>query len=423
MLVIFIAILCGCATYSYWEAKSLVRQRSYRSAIEKFLAAERLSPNDYRIKRDLGIVYYELKNYAPAITKLREANTLNPNDGMTILYLGLSYEAQRSFDKALDAYKRITHLNKFSSIRKRIQDRMNALMKLKITADLRKAIEDEQKLMVQDIPENSIAILYFKNINQWQKLNPLEKGLAVMLTTDLSKVRKLKIVERQKLQQLMQELKLSQSELFDVQSAPRLGRLLGAKKLVKGGFITSEEGYLQIIAAVVESELGSRASMEASADGRLSDFFKIEKKLVLQLINEMGIRLSFSEIEEIKKVPTESFMAFLAFAEGLDYEDTGDLVRARNAYKRAVKLDPGFQMANEKLLEMQIAPVSSERLIQIVREIDAISPLDRLEVSALEVGSSFLPVNQDDKVTVRPTLSGKKGTLVVKGTLPKSESK
>lgn len=416
---IFMALwLLNCASYTYWDAKSLMKQRRYRAAIDKFGEAEREAPADYRVKRELGIVYYEVKNYAQAIIKLRKAKRLKPDDGLTILYLGLSYEATNLLNEALAEYSQVSRINKFSSARRQIQDRIKLIMNQKISADIRQAIEQEQELNVADVPENTIAVLYFKNINLWKKLHPLEKGLAVMLTTDLSKVRRLKIIERMKLQQLIKELNLSQSELFDVQSAPRLGKLLGAQKLVKGGFITSDEGYFQIIAAVVESQTAELVSIEAQADGRLNDFFKIEKKLVFRLVKAMGIKLSYAEIEEIKKVPTENFMAFLAYAEGLDYEDNGDPVRADNAYQRALGLDPNFQLAKEKIQAVDAAPVSTDKLVRIIAQLENKTPIDRLEISADKVSSSFLPVENDARAVVRPSI----GTIIIKGTLPQIDA-
>lgn len=414
-LVFIMAWLFSCASYTYWDGKALMNQKEYVSAIKKFLQAERESPTDYRIKREFGIALFELKNYDRAILKLKEAKKLKPDDGLTILYMGMSYESLKLLDEALAEYSQVSKLNRFSSARGRIQERIKQVMQQKISTEIRQAIENEQNLKVADIPENTIAILYFKNISQWEKLSPLEKGLAVMLTTDLSKVRSLKVIERMKLQQLMAELELSKSKLFDVQTAPRLGRLLGAHKLVKGGFLTSEEGYIQIIAAVVESSSGSLAAEEAQADGRLNEFFEIEKKLVFQLIKEMGIKLSYAEIEEIKKVPTNNLLAFLAYAEGLDFDDNGDLVRAQSAYRRAVKLDPNFKMANEKANTMEIGTITNESLVQFAHEIEAKTPVHRLQVSAQKIGSSFLPPEQDERAVVRPSATG---IIIVKGRLP-----
>ena len=414
-LIFLMTYLFGCASYTYWDGKMLLSQKEYMPAIRKFLDAEQEAPDDYRIKRELGIAFYQIKNYDRAISILKEAKALKPNDGLTILYLGMSYESLKRTDEALAEYSHVSNLNRFSSARSQIQERIKKVVRNRISTEVRQAIADERNLNVANVPENTIAILYFKNINRWDKLNPMEKGLAVMLTTDLSKVQRLKVIERMKLQQLMTELKLSQSELFDTQAAPRLGRLLGARKLIKGGFMTTDEGYIQIIAAIVESSSGSLAADEAQAEGRLNEFFKIEKELVFQLIKEMGIRLSYSEIEDIKKVPTENFMAFLAYAQGLDFEDDGDMVRAQSAYQRALKLDPKFQLAKEKVKTIEIGPITNENLVQIARELDEKTPIHRLEIGAQKIGSGFIPPEHDVTSVVRPATTG---TLIIKGQLP-----
>jgi len=421
-LVPLLLIFMACASYAYWEAKACLQQGNYASAISKFIEAESEHPADFRIKRDLGIAYFQIRDYDRAIEKLSAAKNLKPADGLTILHLGLCYEALQNLNQALAEYSRLTSLNKFSSIRSRIELRMKDIMRKKIAAEVQQAIRDEQKLVATAAPENSIAILYFKNINQWDKLNPLEKGLAIMLTTDFSKVERLKIIERMKLEHLIAELKLSQSDLLDAQTAPRLGKLLGARKLVKGGFITSEEGYLQIIAAIVESGETDAPAVEAQADGRLNDFFRLEKKLVFQMIKEMGIRLTSSEIENIKKVPTANLMAFLAFSEGLDFEDKGDLGQAKNSYRRALTLDPDFQMVGERLQGMTSARPSEAQLIRMVQAVDSRTPTTRLAASAQTITPGFIPRENDASAIVRPALDGGKGTLVVTGSLPQIES-
>src|SRR5688572_13855365 len=56
----------------------------------------------------------------------------------------------------------------------------------------------------------TVAITYFDNNTNNADLAPLAKGLADMLITDLSHVSSLQIVERERLNQVLSELKLAQ---------------------------------------------------------------------------------------------------------------------------------------------------------------------------------------------------------------------
>ncbi|HID57128.1 TPA: hypothetical protein EYP37_11405, partial [Candidatus Poribacteria bacterium] len=192
----------------------------------------------------------------------------------------------------------------------------------------------------------------FRNLTGKNEYDPLSKGLADMLITDLSKVKSLKVVERMRLQLLMEELKLGASNLADRSTVPRLGRLLGARRILSGGFALPQEKRLRMDAVSTEISTAQIVA-QAGVSGDLERFFALEKQLVFDVLDEMGVKLSQEERDEIQKVPTESFMAFLAYCRGLDYEDRGMYREAAGEFQKAVELDPGFSQADEKLQETQ----------------------------------------------------------------------
>ena len=55
----------------------------------------------------------------------------------------------------------------------------------------------------------TLAISYFDNTSGTKEYDPLSKGFADMLITDLSNVNSLKIVEREKLESLLIEIELA----------------------------------------------------------------------------------------------------------------------------------------------------------------------------------------------------------------------
>ena len=81
----------------------------------------------------------------------------------------------------------------------------------------------------------SIAVEAFVNRGNAQ-YRAMAKGLAAMIIADLSKVPGLKVLEREKVQLLLDEAKLGDSGLADTASAVRSGRLMRAEKVVVGNF-------------------------------------------------------------------------------------------------------------------------------------------------------------------------------------------
>lgn len=415
LLILFLTT--GCSSYQYWEGKHLMESQKYKRAIPKFLIAESKAPDNPKIHRDLGITYYQVAKYQEALKKLLTAKQLNSRDGLTIFYLGQTYEALGQLDKALGEYTQSSKIRSLSRAGLMIKKRIREILLKKISNDVKKAVTQENNLALADIPENSLAVLYFKNINHWKRLTPLEKGLAQMLTTDLSKVKSLRLVERLKLERLIQEIQLSQSDLFEPASVPRLGKLLGARRLIKGGFISNDEGQLQVLTAIVETRTGEMNRKEIQVKGGIFKFFELEKKLVFNIVKSLGIHLSYEEIKEIKKIPTSNFMAFLAYAEGLDFNDKGNIQEARKSFQRAVDLDPGFTEAKNELQLSDPQVVTGPQLSQLVSSIVARTPEARLISIGQNIGKGLQPAVIEDPALFRP--SGV-GTVIIRGNLPVS---
>src|SRR6478672_5719829 len=70
----------------------------------------------------------------------------------------------------------------------------------------------------------AVAVSYFDNNTGKAEYDPLAKGLADMLITDRGQVQALGIVEREKLNQILTELKLSRSKFIDPKTAQRVGK-------------------------------------------------------------------------------------------------------------------------------------------------------------------------------------------------------
>src|SRR5947209_5082414 len=85
-------------------------------------------------------------------------------------------------------------------------------------------------------PSTTIGVLYFDYAGKNAELAPLSKGLAQMLISDLAAVDTVRVVEREQLQAVLDEQKLSHSGKIDTRTAARIGKLLGARYLVLGTY-------------------------------------------------------------------------------------------------------------------------------------------------------------------------------------------
>ena len=99
----------------------------------------------------------------------------------------------------------------------------------------------------------TVGILYFENnsVVDKEKLNPLQKGLTDMLITEMSKIKSLRMVDRQRIQSVVEELNLGEMDLVDKDTVQKMGKLLDAKVLLLGGFSNLFGDKLRIDARIV----------------------------------------------------------------------------------------------------------------------------------------------------------------------------
>ena len=130
----------------------------------------------------------------------------------------------------------------------------------------------------------TVAVLYFDYSGTDEELSFLRKGLAQMLVTDLSKSAGLQLVERTDLEAVLQELKLNRSNKINRKSANQIGKLLGARYLVTGGYFVFR-GRLRVDAKVIDVERGTTKGVGAL--NALDDFLALEAELAKGLEAEL----------------------------------------------------------------------------------------------------------------------------------------
>lgn len=208
-------------------------------------------------------------------------------------------------------------------------------------------------------PPPTIAIAYFDNHTGDAALDPLAKGLADMLITDLSGLSALRIVERDKLNRALDELRLARGKFVDPRTAVRLGKGLSAQFIMTGGY-TLAGGILRIDARVLKVETAEVVSSER-AEGKKEEFFALEKQLVDALIDALHYKLGRDEKTRLRANPTQSFDAWSRYSAGLDAGDRGDAARARELYKQALAADPGYAAARTALERLDAVFARADR--------------------------------------------------------------
>jgi tetratricopeptide (TPR) repeat protein len=335
-------LAAACATGISGNADSISRWEKARTS----------DPRSATVQRSLGVAYFKANRYDDARAALTQAATLNAKDGVTALYLGLTAEAQNDLAGAQKAYESYLEVGKTRGAKNQIRDRLEALKLKRIQAEAKQALARESQLATVAGPRNTIAVMPFRFTGSDTTLRPIERGFAELITTDLSRVSALTVLERERIQALLDEIALQQTGTAEG-TGVRAGKIIQAGRMVAGS-IQQQGNTLQTDAFVTDvatTQLGAQ-----TRDSRpLDDLFTMEKQIVLGLVQNMGITLTPAERNAIEQRPTRSLAAFLAFSRGLELSDRGQFDAAGRQFDNALRLDPSFGSAAQKSQEAKSA--------------------------------------------------------------------
>lgn len=135
-----------------------------------------------------------------------------------------------------------------------------------------------------------VAVLYFDNNSIGKDradYDGLGKGIADLLITDLAASPRMRVVERERVQKLLEEQNLVRTGAVDPATAVKVGKLLGARYLVTGAFMADGRGTMVLTARAINLETG-----------QITNPSRVQEKTddVLALVATMSKRLD----EELK---------------------------------------------------------------------------------------------------------------------------
>jgi TolB-like protein len=232
-------------------------------------------------------------------------------------------------------------------------------------------------LFVCYVNAKTIAISYFDNSSGDAKYNALSKGIADMLITDLSKIKGVTIVEREKLEKLIQEIKLGQSKYFDPTTAQKLGKGLGAQNILTGSFYILDN-TIRMDARLIDVQTGGIIFAE-QVSGNKNNFFALHQQLANLLAKKLNIPYS-PDLSGLYKASDEvTLTEVVNFSNALELQDEGMNGEAKQLLEKTIKTNPKFHFAQNKLDEIKewLKKVELERERLIAEELkNTINTLD-----------------------------------------------
>lgn len=268
-----------------------------------------------------------------------------PQDPRALMGVAVILDRQGFTDSALTIYNDLNARRLPSEVRRELKSRI-FIASRKLMADRAIRLVAWEVQLAGTAPEpNSVAILPFQYVGANPDLEPLGRGVAHLLVGDLERLAVMKVLERLQIQLIVDEIRLSQTDRVDQRTAVRSGRLLSAQNVIHGSILDGDgEGSVRIDAAMVSTST-SEVESRGSHQDQLREFFRLEKEVLRQLLENFGIQLSPAELEILADQPTNSILAFLAFSRGIAASDRGNFTLAAQEFARALEIDPNFQEA------------------------------------------------------------------------------
>lgn len=273
--------------------------------------------DDPEVLNRIGIRYYEGKEWSRALETLSISFQLR-HSFTAAVYLGLSNEATGHFDHAEAYYRAAAPLTLTPAQRRELDRRLAGLGRSRLRYETRLAIARESTLTATPPEPGTIAVLPWAYVGADESLRPLGYGVAHLVITDLSKVEALRLVERERVQILLDELELASGGRVEPRTAARAGRLLRAERVVQGLVRQTRDG-VELEATVVRTSDGV-VEATSSASDKLERLFGLEKTVVLGLLERLAVPVSPAELRAITERPAQDLQAFLVASRGLEAE-------------------------------------------------------------------------------------------------------
>jgi adenylate cyclase len=182
----------------------------------------------------------------------------------------------------------------------------------------------------------SIAVLPFDNATDDPSQDYFANGITEDLITDLAKISGLLVVGR------------SSAFAFQDSNEPpeSIGRALGVRFLLWGN-LRREGDQLRLNVRLIDSHDG-RTLWAERYDRRLTDVFRIQDELTAQIVSALQVELAPADQRRLARNHEASVAAYDELLQGNDHygrRSFDDNELAKDHYRRAIELDPGFARA------------------------------------------------------------------------------
>jgi TolB-like protein len=181
------------------------------------------------------------------------------------------------------------------------------------------------------------------------ELAPLSKGIADLLITELAQNPGIRLVERENIARLLEEQNLARDGRVDDATAARIGKLLGAKHMVTGSFITDRSGTMVITIKSIDTETGRLEYTHMDRD-KTDNFLALVAKIGQAANTGMNLPELTAQARQTSEARTERqqrvpFQAVMMYSRAISAQDAGNRAEAITLFNQTIAQFPDFEDA------------------------------------------------------------------------------
>jgi len=194
----------------------------------------------------------------------------------------------------------------------------------------------------ETVPEKSIAVLYFENMNSEKDSDYFCAGMTEDIITDLSKIKELKVVSR--------------TDVFPFRNKEvntrQVGDALRVNYILEGS-VRKAGNRIRITAQLISVRDGYHLWAERF-DRLVEDIFDVQNEVSQKIVDALKVSLSDTERQLLTQKPTDDLRAYDFYMRGrelLYLKGKRNTENAIKMFENAVAIDPGFASSYAGLAE------------------------------------------------------------------------
>lgn len=198
-----------------------------------------------------------------------------------------------------------------------------------------------------------VAVLYFEPRTDDAEMKVFATGLAELMINDLLATDSMRVVERARLEEVINELKLGESRFADKSTFAKVGKLLGTDYLVTGSILTVGKGKFMLVPRMAVSETGEFVPLKNIPFGT-DDVLPAEQQAVADIAALLAKRGAITLVTEPpKRNHVMPMSTTVKYSQSLKAKDKKDTVAQKKLLGEVIKEQPDFKLAQLDLLSLR----------------------------------------------------------------------